>query len=332
MLISNKIANHIQQYMLCFNLAEEQQQSLASILSNDGENGYISLAQLDEALVFIYAITKDPDIHIKVANSITVSSLGVAGLLALNSMNVENSIHCLMKYCRNIIGSEAELKFDSDSPVCKLSFYFKTEYSLAIEFLSVYFLSFIDFILSSMTYQKINYTQLKLLKKEHYSNLNLLKRFGYICVLNDGELLWEIGFSSSHLNTKAVYYHQHLHKTLKSKLVEEIDIKQEQSLQELIYNAIFDMNYVAKINLSEVAKKIKMSPRTIQRKLSDEGVSFTDIQRKAIYQSGARFLNNPSYSIKEVAYCLGFTSVQAFHRAFKRASGMTPAQYRDKIR
>nr|WP_255491088.1 helix-turn-helix transcriptional regulator [Spartinivicinus marinus] len=92
------------------------------------------------------------------------------------------------------------------------------------------------------------------------------------------------------------------------------------------------MNNVTKVNLSEIAKIIKMSPRTIQRRLNDEGVSFTEIQQKAVYQSGARFLNNPSYSIKEVAYCLGFTSVQAFHRAFKRASGMTPAQYRDKIR
>ncbi|MCX4026063.1 helix-turn-helix domain-containing protein [Endozoicomonas sp. SM1973] len=332
MLISNQIANHIQQYMRCFNLAEVQQQSLASILSSDEENSDISLAQLDEALLFIYAITKDPDIHIKLANNITVSSLGVAGLLALNSRNVESSIQCLMKYCSNIIGPGAELEFDRGFPDCKLSFYFKGEYSLAVEFLSIYFLSFVDFILSAMTYQKIHYTQFKLLQKERSTNLELLKRFGYICLLNDGDLLWELGFASPQLKIKAVYYHQHLHETLYSKLVEVTDFKQEQSVQEIIYNEICDMNNVTKVNLSEIAKIIKMSPRTIQRRLNDEGVSFTEIQQKAVYQSGARFLNNPSYSIKEVAYCLGFTSVQAFHRAFKRASGMTPAQYRDKIR
>ncbi|WP_222937579.1 AraC family transcriptional regulator [Spartinivicinus ruber] len=333
MLISDQIAKHIRQYVHCLNLAKVQQQSLVSILSNEeGENGCISLAQLDEALLFIYAVTKDPDIHLKIASNMTVSSLGVAGLLALNSKSVEHCINCLIKYCGNMIGSGAELKLDNHSSSCKLRFSFKAEYSLVIEFLSVYSLSFVEFVLSSMTYQQFRYTQLKMLRGKNIFNLSIVNRFGCICVLNSADFLWEFCFADKQLKIKAVYYHEHLYKTLQLKLFEKMNVKQEQTMQDIIYNLIYDINDVTKVNLSEIAKTVKMSPRTIQRKLSDEGVSFTEIQQKAIYQSGIRFLNNPSYSIKEIAYCLGFTSVQAFHRAFKRAAGMTPAEYREKIR
>jgi AraC-like DNA-binding protein len=41
-------------------------------------------------------------------------------------------------------------------------------------------------------------------------------------------------------------------------------------------------------------------------------------------------LRDPGQSIQQTAHALGFSNVGAFHRAFKRWTGMTPAQYREK--
>lgn len=318
--------------MLGSDLTDMQQQSLGSIFDKKFDSDYIQLNQLNEALLFIYALTKDPDIHIKIANSITVSNLGEVGLLALNSPTIEDSINCLVKYCNNTLVSGAELKLEKNIDIGRLSFSIRTDYSVAVSFLSYYFLSFIDFVLSSMTYQQFEYSKLSILIKEKNFNFSLLQRFGYICVASNSNFLWEFQFSLSQLKTKSTHYHEQLYLSLKNKIYEQKNYNdQKRKVQDIIYSTLYDMGDIARINLTDVSRKLGLSPRTIQRKLSDEGISFTEIQQKAIYENGIRFLNNPSYSIKEIAYCLGFTSVQAFHRAFKRVSGITPAQYREKI-
>ena len=41
-----------------------------------------------------------------------------------------------------------------------------------------------------------------------------------------------------------------------------------------------------------------------------------------------RLLNQPQLSVAEVGYRLGFSEPSAFHRAFKRVTGLTPQDYR----
>jgi AraC-like DNA-binding protein len=43
-----------------------------------------------------------------------------------------------------------------------------------------------------------------------------------------------------------------------------------------------------------------------------------------------RLLEEPTRSIPEVARAMGFSSPSAFHRAFRRWTGMTPKQHRER--
>jgi AraC-like DNA-binding protein len=79
--------------------------------------------------------------------------------------------------------------------------------------------------------------------------------------------------------------------------------------------------------LRSVAARLKMSSRSVQRRLKDEGTSFAELLANVRRDLALRHLQNPGMTINEVAFLLGFAEVSAFHRAFKRWTGSTPAEY-----
>jgi len=84
--------------------------------------------------------------------------------------------------------------------------------------------------------------------------------------------------------------------------------------------------------VSAVAAKLQMSSRSLQRRLKDEGTSFAMLLADLRRELALCHLQDPQNTISEVAFLLGFTEVSAFHRAFKRWTGSTPAEYQRTAR
>lgn len=115
----------------------------------------------------------------------------------------------------------------------------------------------------------------------------------------------------------------------------------DQHLSSLLASAPADGSFVERVDaaitaglergepsVGSVAARLHMSPRTLQRRLRDEGTSLTDRLDRTREALAARLLREPSRAIGEVAFLLGFSEVSTFHRAFKRWTGMTPVAYR----
>ncbi|WOE74526.1 AraC family transcriptional regulator [Alterisphingorhabdus coralli] len=80
--------------------------------------------------------------------------------------------------------------------------------------------------------------------------------------------------------------------------------------------------------LSDVAKALGMSARTLQRKLNDEGAVFQALVDEARRELSERLLRTSQYPLVEVAFLTGFAEQSGFTRAFKRWAGQTPRSYR----
>lgn len=80
--------------------------------------------------------------------------------------------------------------------------------------------------------------------------------------------------------------------------------------------------------LESIAKRLAMSPRTLQRRLRDRGILFNDVLDEMRYQAAKSYLAPGDIAGTEVAYLLGFSEPSSFNRAFKRWSGRTPTEYR----
>ena len=78
---------------------------------------------------------------------------------------------------------------------------------------------------------------------------------------------------------------------------------------------------------ARLARRLGMSERTFQRRLADEGVSFSDLLDRARHESALSVLREAP-SVKEAGYILGYRSSTAFIRAFRRWTGVAPTDYR----
>jgi len=80
-------------------------------------------------------------------------------------------------------------------------------------------------------------------------------------------------------------------------------------------------------SFAAVARMLRMSPRTLQRRLADEGESYAAIVEALRRELSGTYLRR-RMSIAEVSFLLGYAEPAAFHRAFKRWWGMSPERFR----
>jgi AraC-like DNA-binding protein len=81
-----------------------------------------------------------------------------------------------------------------------------------------------------------------------------------------------------------------------------------------------------------VADALGISRRTLSRRLEQEGTSFVEELDRARREIALVHVAETEEPLTEVAYLLGFSHVESFHRAFKRWTGETPLAYRTRRR
>jgi AraC-like DNA-binding protein len=86
------------------------------------------------------------------------------------------------------------------------------------------------------------------------------------------------------------------------------------------------------MRIEALARQLAMSPRTLQRRLAAEQVSYQELLDDARKEAAARYLGESTLAICEVAYLVGYSEPAPFHRAFKRWYGMTPENFRQQRR
>ncbi len=84
--------------------------------------------------------------------------------------------------------------------------------------------------------------------------------------------------------------------------------------------------------LDAVAAGLAISPRHLQNKLRDEGTSYRALLDGLRREAAVEYLRRGQMPIVDVAFILGFSEQSAFNHAFKRWTGTSPQQYRERGR
>jgi len=84
--------------------------------------------------------------------------------------------------------------------------------------------------------------------------------------------------------------------------------------------------------LGAIATKLAVSPRTLQRRLREEGTSYGELLDLLRREFATRLLRERKLAVYEIAFLLGYAEPSTFHRAFRRWTGHSPQQFRKGAR
>jgi AraC-like DNA-binding protein len=101
-----------------------------------------------------------------------------------------------------------------------------------------------------------------------------------------------------------------------------------EAFTERVRRAIYDLAAGGAVSSERVAARLGVTARTLQRRLRDEGETYQALLDSVRCEIAQHHLVERRVAISEIAFLLGFADVPAFHRAFRRWTGDTPAQAR----
>lgn len=84
------------------------------------------------------------------------------------------------------------------------------------------------------------------------------------------------------------------------------------------------------VGMEDMAQRLSLHPRTLQRRLKEEGEGYLSIQARMRHQLACQWLQLPDHSIDDISARLGFSDRRAFTAAFKRWEGTTPKAWRER--
>lgn len=84
--------------------------------------------------------------------------------------------------------------------------------------------------------------------------------------------------------------------------------------------------------LNQLASDMAMSPRTIGRKLASLDISFQQMVSEEKMAIARESLTDPRWSVDRVAGLLGYSNSASFGRAFRQMHGISPSEWRERLR
>lgn len=257
-------------------------------------------------------------------DGVTPDAIGAIGFLAMTSATLGESVGRILRYYRVLnegesltlerVGERARVRFTPWGPE-------RPAHAHASEMLAFDFLV----MAGRMTGEPVPIHDFDFRHAQRGGDELYLRVFGRLPRFGARENLWS--FPAAVLERPMARADAALSRFFEG-YVEQLDARvAPRSLGDSVRAAIADRLCDGELTLAAVARGLKLSSRTLQRRLADEGTSLSGLV-EAVRRERAFAYLAANLPIGEVSYLLGFSEPRAFHRAFRRWTGETPQTWR----
>ena len=136
-------------------------------------------------------------------------------------------------------------------------------------------------------------------------------------------------FDANLLNSPIGNFEPEIQQFLGSYL-DELERSRKQDIVNQVSMLIRDLLPKGACSLKNIAQLMGLKERALQRRLSNEAVTFQQVLDQVRQQVAKEFLDSPASNLTNLAQMLGYADLSTFSKAFKLWFGTSPSRYKRK--
>ena len=264
----------------------------------------------------------DPEMPIKIATANQIEAFSAPIFASYCSKNGHVCIERLARYKRLIgpmimLMSEEDgvvyIEFTTEDNVLKLpQFLVETEFIFLVN------------LIRKATKETINPKSVHMIQPVEADVLNT-----YFGVIVQKGNINQIAFLKTDLEKPFVSYDDSMWSYFEPELTKRLaELDVDESVSARVRSALTELLPGGVSNIDDVAKKLGMSKRTLQRKLVEENTTFQKQLNNTREVLAIHYIRNTNMTSNDIAYLLGYQEINSFLRAFSVWTGMSVSEYR----
>ena len=295
-----------------------------SFTSSDSVNNEITVDEFYKIFEAVQSLFPDKIYALEFEKVWTVESFSLIHYAILHSLNLKECFKRLNRF-ENLYGPE-KLSITENS----------TEFIVTIDFLP----SVVEVPSVLLEFAIISYVQfarlgtrknLKPVSVFITKDIDTQAYYNYLGVYPKKGDVNKIVFSKEDAEYQFVTYDENLWKIHEQALQVALDQKNKNiSYSVKVQSTLLQLLPSGKYSIEDIAEKLNVSKRTLQRNLSAENTNYSEQLENIREQRARYYLEKTDFTYAEISFLLGYDHPKSFSRAFVKWTGLNPQSFRDK--
>ncbi len=288
--------------------------------------GRVSLRQAALLTDAATSLSKRPDLALRVGARPPTRALHVVGHVLVSARSLREAIDLFFRYAPLVIeGASFELLEEGDTATMRYEHPAVRPFAAELAFSFMYRIG-LAFVGEGDQARVVRFRHPKPSYSEAYDRV-------FECPVEFDQPHDEIVFSASRLDVAIAQQDDQLYALLQRRADEllvllDAAVPVDQRIREMLAYEPELRN----VSMLTIASRLGTGSRSLRRRLQAAGSSWSALVDHEQRTRACTALRTSSAPIKQLSYRLGFSEPSAFHRAFKRWTGMTPIEYRRRHR
>ncbi len=288
------------------------------------EKVYVTTAQLFALWRSVGETSSDPGVGLKLGSETRMARSHPAGIAVLCSRTFEDALQRLARYKQ--LTCPEEIRVERGAREASVEFFYVEATEPQPDLLVDMVLSWILSVGRHGTDSQITPLRVDLARPAKHRSV-LESHFG--CRVHFKADRNALIFRSLDLDTPFVTHNEELLEVIGTHLESELKARNARAnVGEQVKQTLSRSMAGKRPALEDVAKELGLGARTLQRRLTDAGLSFQQLVEDTRRELARHFLKQRAVELNETAFLLGFEDANSFFRAFQIWEGISPGEWR----